>query len=177
MSVYKSRRALSKVQYVSKAIKFRETTIRIVKRFPKSYRYVITNNLLATVTKIHHHVVEANAIYMHRLMDEKDYELRHRYLTMALGEVDAALTDITMCDTLLANDNDGNTFKDKETRRRTFYNWVADANELRLLIKGVIDNDKKRRKQWQTDDSDDNIDDEKENIDNNNNNNKAGNNQ
>ena len=45
MSVYKSRRKDAAAEFVALARKLRVETIQAVKKFPTSYRWIITNNL------------------------------------------------------------------------------------------------------------------------------------
>lgn len=52
MSVYKSRRKDASAQFIADARELRRMTARAVKRFPSSYRYIVTNGLLEMAREI-----------------------------------------------------------------------------------------------------------------------------
>lgn len=51
MSVYKSRRKDAVAEFIADARELRKVTMRVVKRFPTSYRWIITNNLCTLKTE------------------------------------------------------------------------------------------------------------------------------
>ena len=95
MSVYKSRRKDASAQFIADARELRRMTARAVKRFPSSYRYIVTNGLLEMAREIVVNAVKGNAVYLHKDLPQGDFDLRHRYLKMAEVTADAYLEEIT----------------------------------------------------------------------------------
>ena len=142
MSVYKSRRKDAAAEFIADARELRKVTIRAIKRFPVSYRWVVTNNMLTLATEVYTNTLKANSIYVHKDMSEHDYELRHRYLTMAISSTEALLGEITFCYELV---DDGNNFFDSRAEyNKVFQNWTTVGNTALNKIRGVLNSDKKR---------------------------------
>ena len=142
MSVYKSRRKDAAAEFVSAARELRKATVRTVKRFPVSYRWEVTNNLLQLAAEVYTYSIKANNIYPHKGMSEDDFNLRHRYLRIATSSADAICGEITFCYELV--DDGNNFFKDKADYDATFQTWISLANAALSKLKGVIESDKKR---------------------------------
>ena len=85
MSVYKSRRKDASAQFIADARELRRMTARAVKRFPSSYRYIVTNGLLEMAREIVVNSVKGNAVYLHKDLSQGDFDLRHRYLKRSGG--------------------------------------------------------------------------------------------
>lgn len=113
MSVYKSRRKDASAQFIADARELRRMTARAVKRFPSSYRYIVTNGLLEMAREIVVNAVKGNAVYLHKDLSQGDFDLRHRYLKMAEVTADAYLEEITFAFSLV---DDGNSFFKKQGR-------------------------------------------------------------
>ena len=142
MSVYKSRRKDAAAEFISTARELRKTTVRIIKKFPTSYRWIITNNMLTLANEVYTNSLKANAIYVHKDMSEHDYELRHRYLVMAASSAEALLGEITFCYEFV---NDGNNFfANSADYNRAFQTWTTAGNDALQKIRGVLNSDKKR---------------------------------
>lgn len=60
MSVYKSRRKDASAQFIADARELRRMTARAVKRFPSSYRYIVTNGLLEMAREFDGHQTAAS---------------------------------------------------------------------------------------------------------------------
>ncbi|MCD7709542.1 MAG: hypothetical protein LUI02_06685 [Clostridiales bacterium] len=146
MSVYKSKRSEAAVQYIATARDWRKYTMDTLSRFPKRYHYIMTNGMLEMAREVYLNCIKANAIYLHKGMSENDYELRHRYLTLALTNADALLSEITFCYEIVSNGN--NYFRDKKQYENTFETWVGKGNDALAKIKGVLESDKKRWNGW-----------------------------
>ena len=118
MSVYKSRRKDASAQFIADARELRRMTARAVKRFPSSYRYIVTNGLLEMAREIVVNSVKGNAVYLHKDLSQGDFDLRHRYLKMAEVTADAYLEEITFAFSLV---DDGNSFfKNKAEYQKVF---------------------------------------------------------
>lgn len=144
MSVYKSRRKDAAAQFVADARELRKFTVRLVRRFPKSYRDT-TNSLCELAREIYINSLKGNAIYVHKDMSEHDYDLRHRYLMVATSSADAMCGEITFCYEMV--DDGNNFFNGKEQYDRAFETWTTLANTALSRLRGVLDSDKKR---WNT---------------------------
>jgi hypothetical protein len=82
-------------------------------------------------------------------MSAHDFELRHRYLTMAASAAEALLGEITFCYALVADGN--NFFKNSQDYDRVFSGWTEAGNTALKRIRGVIASDKTRYKSYQKD--------------------------
>ena len=146
MSVYKTQRKEAVVQFLSDAKKLRITTIRIIKRFPTSYRWICTNKMLELAEEAYISCVRANDIYIGSGMDERDYDLRHRYFMKAYTAVEALLAEITFLYELV---DDGNSiYKSRSDYDKAFYNWIEQGNITAKRIHNVIKSDKQRYKKY-----------------------------
>lgn len=146
MSVPKSRRKDAQVQFIQDALNLRRRTIHIVKKFPKSYRWIITNNLLELATKIFRCSIEGNAVYMHSKMDAQDFAFRRRCFVEACSAADAMSAEITFCHELLMEGE--NIFRDMEDRERKFEIWIGLCVSAKNRLKALIKSDKERYEAW-----------------------------
>lgn len=87
MAVYKSRRKDAAAQFVADARELRKATVRIAQKFPASYKYVTTGPLLQLASEVYMNALKGNSIYVHKDINKRDYELRHRYLAAATAQV------------------------------------------------------------------------------------------
>lgn len=122
-------------------------TVRVVRRFPTSYRWTVTNNLLDLAVQIYTNCIRANTIYVHKDMTRNDFELRRRYLRIAESAADALLAEITFCYELVEDGN--NYFKDKEEYNRIFSRWTEQGNITLKRIRKLLDSDKQRFTSYQ----------------------------
>ena len=128
MSVYKSRRKDASAQFIADARELRRMTARAVKRFPSSYRYIVTNGLLEMAREIVVNAVKGNAVYLHKDLSQGDFDLRHRYLKMAEVTADAYLEEITFAFSLV---DDGNSFfKNKAEYQKVFNGLTSQGNTV-----------------------------------------------
>lgn len=147
MSVYKSRRKDASAQFIADARELRRMTARAVKRFPSSYRYIVTNGLLEMAREIVVNAVKGNAVYLHKDLPQGDFDLRHRYLKMAEVTADAYLEEITFAFSLV---DDGNSFfKNKAEYQKVFNGLTTQGNTVLKRLRKVIDSDKDRWRRYQ----------------------------
>lgn len=147
MSVYKSRRKDAAAQFIADARELRKATMRVVKRFPTSYRWIVTNNLLDLATQVYTDCIKANAIYLHKDISKSDFELRHRYLLMAVTATEALLGEITFCYELV--DDGNNYFGNRADYDRAFRNWTEIGNTTLKRIRALLNSDSQRFKEYQ----------------------------
>jgi len=147
MSVYKSRRKDAAAEFISVARNLRVETMRIVRKFPVSYRWPLTNNLLELAGEIYTNCMKANSIYVHKDMREHDFDLRHRYLVLAAASTEALLGEITFAYAIV---DEGNNFLgSKSEYDRTFQRWTEVGNTALKKIRAVINSDAQRYKGFQ----------------------------
>lgn len=139
MSVYKSRRKDAAAQFIADARELRKYTVRVTRKFPKSYRD-ITNGLLELAREIYLNAIKGNAIYLHKDMSEHDYELRHRYLMIACSSADAICGEITFCYEMV--DAGNNFFAGKAEYEKAFQTWTTLANNALSRLRAVLESDK-----------------------------------
>ncbi len=147
MSVYKSKRNVSKIEFIKIGQQINVYTIEQIKKFPKSYRFTIVNDLYRLSTEIHENVLRANAIYMHKNMEKSEYLLRRTFLFKAKSAIFAMSGLLTVVFDMLLKGN--NFLGNKEKMSNIFQEWARLLNLEHRLIKGVIESDQKRWKNFQ----------------------------
>lgn len=147
MSVYKSRRKDASAQFIADARKLRTMTARAVKRFPSSYRYIVTNSLLELARETVVNCVKGNDVYLHKDLSQGDFDLRHRYLKMAEASTDALLEEITFAYGLVSDGN--NFFKDKAEYEKVFSELTSQGNTVLKRLQRLLDSDKDRWRWYQ----------------------------
>lgn len=75
MSVYASKRSESKVEFLRVAQQLAVYTLKQTKKFPKSYRFNLTNDIVRLSMEIHENVLRANSIYIHKGMSNDEFRL------------------------------------------------------------------------------------------------------
>lgn len=142
MSVFKSQRNEAVAEFLKATSAVHLESMRMIKKFPKSYRWMITNNMLELAQKAFLFAVRANSIYIYKQMDPNDFDLRHHYFIKSAGCLDALSAEINVIYVLMKDD--GNVFKSKSERDKAFFNWIKLVSRAAQLIKGVIKSDKGR---------------------------------
>ena len=142
MSVYKSARAPASAEFLQITKELRKETMRIVRKFLKSYRWEITNGLLELVREIVVNCEKANDIFICKTLSENDYLTRHNLLLEAKCATRALRSEITFLYELV---NDGNNyFKNRADYDRVFQAWIQLADDAYAKIRGLISSDKQR---------------------------------
>lgn len=142
MSVFKSQRSEAIAEFLKATSAVHLESMRLIKKFPKSYRWLLTNNMLELAAKAFIFAVRANSIYIFKNMDPNDFDLRHHYLVKSAGCLDALSAEINIIYALLKTEE--NIFKSKKDRDKAFFEWVKLVARAAGLIKGVIKSDKNR---------------------------------
>lgn len=148
MSVYKSKRSISKMEFIKTAQQISTYTIKQLKKFPKSYRFNIVNDLYRLSLEIYENSLKANSIYMNKNMTETEYLLRKKYLFKSKSAIFAMSGLLTIVFDMVIQGN--NFLGDKEKTSNMFQEWARLLNLEHRLIKGVIDSDKKKWKEYQS---------------------------
>ena len=86
MSVYKSKRGKSSVQFVETARKLEEHTLEQCLKVPKRYTFLLTQRIMGLASTVYEEVVAANSIYP---TNQHEAQLRRDHLTAANAALQA----------------------------------------------------------------------------------------
>lgn len=142
MSVFKSQRSEPVAEFLTATMHVHINTMKVIKKFPKSYRWLITNEMLELASKAFTFAVRANSIYVFPNMNTNDYELRHFYLIKSAGCLDALAAEVNVLYALIESGE--TTFKSKQERENSFIEWMRLIIRATQLVKGVAKSDNKR---------------------------------
>lgn len=148
MSVYASKRNESKAEFIRVAQQLATFTLEQVKKFPKSWRFCLTNDITRLALEIHEDVLRANSIYLHSNITEMEFNLREEYFTKARSAIFALSGILTVLFALLLKGN--NFLGDKKKTSGIFKEWARLLNYEAALVKGIIESDRKRYKKYQS---------------------------
>lgn len=146
MSVYKSARRDSQALFISAVRNLRVTTVRLCAKFPKSYRWIATNNMMTLAASAYSDCIRGNTIFLHNKLSTEDFNMRCWYFRSAETSVNALLAEITFLYDYVRLGN--NFFDDKFDYQKQFRNWTDEAQEALNLIRGVMKSDKERWKSF-----------------------------
>lgn len=147
MSVYASKRSESKAEFLRVAQQLAVYTLKQIKKFPKSYRFNLTNDIVRLSMEIHENVLRANSIFVHKGMSNDEFRLRQIYFTKAKSSIFALSSLLTITFSLVLEGN--NFLGDKKAASNIFKEWARLLNYEMTLLKGVVDSDRKRYKSYQ----------------------------
>lgn len=142
MSVPKSERGESEVEFVHTARELYIHTIRKCVGFPKRYTFYVSQPLAQVAGRVYEYVVCANSVFP---TSKADYELRRQYLQMAHAELRAMVSQIEAAGELFGLRHDGvpcGEMDDAEGRKLD--HWMDMVNREIALVKGVLKRDAKR---------------------------------
>lgn len=142
MSVYKSDRRESAAQFIVAVRNLRITTVRICAKFPKSYRWIATNNMLSLAAGAYTNCIRGNTIFLHNKLSSQDFAMRSECFRSAEMSVNALLAEITFLYDYVRLGN--NFFEDKVDYQKQFRTWTDEAQNALNLIRGVIRSDRER---------------------------------
>ena len=86
MSVYKSKRGKSSVQFVETARKLEEHTLEQCLKVPKRYTFLLTQRIMGLASEVYEDVVSANSIFP---VNQHEAQLRRDHLTAANAALQA----------------------------------------------------------------------------------------
>lgn len=165
MSVIKSKRGSSNMQFLECALNLEVFTIKACMNFSKRYTFLITNDMVSLATEIHHSVKRANSIY-----PKSQYEavLRRECFLRAYGDCQCLISQIQVAYELniinsVKYDNAENSYKDlpeeqkqlkinskkyklDQQRDKLIEEWMLMIQQEMRLIKSMLKSDTKRFK-------------------------------
>ena len=142
MSVYKSKRGLSAIQYVENARQLQIFTIKNCVKFPKRYTYIVVQKIAELAEDIDTHVRIAESIVPTNLREAQNKRDEHNYAFGLLNSLDDKLQ--LMYDIVSDNPNFKTEFK---WLPNAMLEWGRLIQTERNLITGVKKADKKRFKE------------------------------
>lgn len=142
MSVPKSRRKDASAQFIADARELRIKTMRMMKKFPSSYRYIFVNDILKLAAEIYVNCIRGNAVFMHKAMMPQDFEWRRKCLMIAYTSCDALNAEISFCYSVIMEGE--NIFKTSKERDDKFEAWTDIGMRTKERIRALLKSDRER---------------------------------
>lgn len=131
MSVIKSKRGESDMEFIHNARLLRIHTIQKCAHFPKKYTFYVGKPMVDTVSKIHDNVKMANSIYP---TNQHEVQIRRDLLLKANAALQSLVSQIEVAQEIFGIDYDAIKY------------WMGIVDKQDYLIKSVIRKDKQRYK-------------------------------
>ena len=131
MTVIRSKRQESEMQFIQTARELRLYTTRKVAGFPKRYTFTVANPLADTARRIHQYCKMANSIYP---LNAHEAQIRRDYLLRANAELQSLVSDIEFAAELFGIESDTMKF------------WMEIVEKEIRLVSGVMKRDRERYK-------------------------------
>ena len=135
MTVIKSKRHESEMEFIHTARELRLYTTRKVTGFPKRYTFTVANPLADSARRIHQYCKMANSVYP---LNAHEAQIRRDYLIRANAELQSMVSDIDFAAELFGIQPDTMKF------------WMDIVDREIRLVKGTMKKDRERYKnlQW-----------------------------
>ena len=131
MSVIKSKRSESNLQFIYTARELQIYTIRKVTNFPKRYTFYVSQQIANSATRVYECVKKGNSIYP---LNQHEVQKRRDYFLDAGAELQSLVSQIEVAKELF----------DIEAKVVEYWMGLID-NEIRL-VKAVLKSDRERYK-------------------------------
>lgn len=131
MSVLKSNRSESDMEFIYTARQLQIYTIQKCVSFPKRYTFYVGQPIAACATRIHEDVKRANSIYP---LNQHEAQLRRDYLLRANAELNSLVSQIEVASELFGVEPDKLKF------------WMEIVEKEIRLVKGTMKKDRARYK-------------------------------
>lgn len=131
MSVIKSKRSVSPVEFIHTARELEIYTIRKVVNFPKRYTFYVSQPLAESATRVHKLVKAGNSIYP---TNKHEAQLRRDYFLKALAELQSLVSQIEIANELFSVE--ANSMK----------MWGELINKEDRLLRAVLKKEQQRYK-------------------------------
>lgn len=131
MSVIKSQRNVSPVEFINTARQLEIYTIQKAVGFPKRYTFYVSQPLANTATNIHKAVKMGNSVYP---QNQHEVQIRRDYFLRALAELQALVSQIEVAAQLFPIDANQMRF------------WMDMVNKEDRLLRAVLKREKERYK-------------------------------
>lgn len=132
MSVIKSKRSTSEMEFLYNARQLHIHTIRKVANFPKRYTFYVSQPIAACATRIHECVKCANSIYP---LNQHEVQIRRDYFLRANAELNNLVSLIEVANELFGIEMDALKY------------WMDIVEYEIRLVKAVMKSDRERYKE------------------------------
>lgn len=136
MSVLKSQRGDSVVQFLDTARELEIYTIKQCAKFPKRYMFLITKDIVALANAVYNNVKAANSIYV---ITADDARLRREYVTKANCNLQCLISQID-----IAREFVRTTDENKPIKCTVWEKWATLITTEAKLLASLKESDKKR---------------------------------
>lgn len=131
MSVIKSNRAESEMEFIHTARQLQIHTIQKCVNFPKRYTFYVSQPIAECATRIHEYVKCANSIYP---VNQHEVQMRRDYLLRANAELYSLISQIVVANELFGIEADKMKY------------WMEIVEKEIRLVKGTMKKDRERYK-------------------------------
>ena len=131
MSVIKSKRNESEMEFVHTARQLQIHTIQKCVGFPKRYTFYVSQPIANCATRIHEYVKCANSIYP---TNQHEVQMRRDYMLRANAELNSLVAQIKVANELFGLEADKMKY------------WMDIVEQEIRLVKGAIKKDRERYK-------------------------------
>lgn len=131
MSVIKSKRSTSDMEFLATARKLQIYTIQKCVNFPKRYTFYVSQPLANAATRVYEDVKRGNSIYP---LNQHEAQIRRDYFLHANAELQSIISQLEVAQELFGIDME------------TLKYWIEIVDTEIRLVKAVIKNDRTRYK-------------------------------
>ncbi len=131
MSVIKSKRGESEMEFIHTARQLQIHTIQKCVGFPKRYTFYVSQPLAEMATRVHEYVKCANSVYP---VNQHEVQMRRDYLLRANAELNSMVSQIEVANELFGIEGDKMKF------------WLDIVEKEIRLVKGTLKKDRERYK-------------------------------
>lgn len=131
MSVIKSKRSESEMEFIHTARQLQIHSIKKCASFPKRYTFYISQPIANSATRIHQYVKMANSIYP---LNKHEVQIRRDYLLRANAELQSLISQLEVAHELLGIDVDALKY------------WMELVEKEIRLVKALMKKDRARYK-------------------------------
>ena len=131
LSVIKSKRSESEMEFVNNARKLQIHTIQKCVGFPKRYTFYVSQPIASCATRIHEYVKCANSIYP---TNQHEVQIRRDYMLRTNAELNSLVSQIEVANELFSLGADVMKY------------WLDIVEYEIRLVKGAMKKDKERYK-------------------------------
>ena len=131
MSVIKSKRSVSEMEFIATARKLEIHTIKKCVNFPKRYTFYVSQPLANAATRVYENVKKGNSIYP---TNQHEVQMRRDYFLIAHAELQSMISQLEVAAELFGIDADAMKY------------WMELIDSEIKLVKAVLKNDRARYK-------------------------------
>lgn len=131
MSVIKSKRGESEMEFIYNARQLQIYTLQKCVSFPKRYTFYVSQPIADSATKVHRYVKCANSIYP---LNQHEAQMRRDYLVRANAELNSLVSQIEVACELFGIESN------------KLHYWMSYVETEIRLVKAVMKKDRERYK-------------------------------